>query len=423
MGALTIAFDTTIVGALALPWVILVIHLFFLQGESSIEVLLRWIRKQNQPAVAGVLLFAMAYTLGSAVSRTAQDFFNDNDLHVELDGLMFRDGVTENRILTSVYCDSNKSNLLPPGEKDAVVAEKIGTIRSLQRADKLCRQTLSWTVSFHCDATEAGKHDQGSQDFCPPGVVSPSPGSPENSSPANSSSAPNSPVIVSGAPNAPDPGWLQHAKENHAKQDRELNQAAYDLFGLQENALMDKGGDYTVRLRQLHDQVMVLRGAAFNGVIAFSLCLFGLGAKFRRDHGGSWVRWAFWPLPVLYLIVGIIAVGHHFFDRVPSDPPYMEFTLLLLAAAGAWLLWRKPKQSSGQAPASHHDKPAVVANTSATKSNWLDAHWPPLVVVSAILTAATVLGWWSTEVLYAEQVIYSYDSMNPVGPGTTAAQP
>jgi hypothetical protein len=45
------------------------------------------------------------------------------------------------------------------------------------------------------------------------------------------------------------------------------------------------------------------------------------------------------------------------------------------------------------------------------------------VVVSAILTAATVLGWWSTEVLYAEQVIYSYDSMNPVGPGTTAAQP
>jgi len=59
MGALTIAFDTTIVGALALPWVVLVIHLFFLEGENSIEVLLRWIRRQNQPAVAGVLLFAL----------------------------------------------------------------------------------------------------------------------------------------------------------------------------------------------------------------------------------------------------------------------------------------------------------------------------------------------------------------------------
>jgi hypothetical protein len=41
MGALTIAFDTTIIGALALPWVVLVIHLFFLSGESSIEVLFR----------------------------------------------------------------------------------------------------------------------------------------------------------------------------------------------------------------------------------------------------------------------------------------------------------------------------------------------------------------------------------------------
>jgi hypothetical protein len=302
MGALTIAFDTTIVGALALGWVILVIHLFFLEGESSIEVVLRWIRRQNQPAVAGVLLFAMTYTLGSAVSRTAQDFFNDNDLHIELDGVLLRDGVTENRILTSVYCDGNKSNLLPAGEKDAVVAEKISTFRSLQKADKLCRQALSWSVSFHCNAGETGKHDQGSQDFCPPesvkpdaspaSVSSPTPASPAPASPLtaslpNSSSAPSSPAVVPEAPDSPGHGWLERAKENHANLDHQLNQAAYDLFGLQENALMDKGGDYTVRLRQLHDQVMVLRGAAFNGVIAFSLCLFGLGAKFRRDYAGS----------------------------------------------------------------------------------------------------------------------------------------
>jgi hypothetical protein len=112
VGALTIGFDTTIVGALALPWVILIVHLFFLSRESSIEVLFRWIRRLNQPAVVSVLLFAVAYTLGSAVSRIAQDFFNDNDLHLELDGHPLRDGITENPILTSVYCDSNEANLL-----------------------------------------------------------------------------------------------------------------------------------------------------------------------------------------------------------------------------------------------------------------------------------------------------------------------
>lgn len=371
MGALTIAFDTTIVGALALPWVILAIHLFFLEGESSIEVLLRWVRRQNQPAVAGVLLFAMTYTLGSAVSRTAQDFFNDNDLHVQFDGRLLRDGVTENRILASVYCDSKKGSLLPAGKENPVLESKISAFQNLKQNDELCQAALNWSVKLQFKAP--GDEEKEKQE-----------------------------------------------KIDRALHDRELNLDAQDLFGLQENALMDKGGDYTVRLRQLHDQVMVLRGAAFNGVIAFSLCVFGLGAKFRRDHPNSWLGWAFAPLPLLYCVVGLIAAGHHFFDRVPSDPPYMEFTLLLLAAAGAWLLWRKPKPPSRKPP--HNDKPAVVAKRHRARYSWLDAHWPPLVVVSAILTAAAILGWWSTEVLYAEQVIYSYDSLPSGASGKGAAQ-
>src|ERR1700740_2300723 len=84
MGAFSIAFDIIIVGALALPAVLLVIHLFFSDHESSLKKLLDWVKEQEQPALAGVLLFAMAFPLGSAVSRLAQDFFDDSDLHLHV---------------------------------------------------------------------------------------------------------------------------------------------------------------------------------------------------------------------------------------------------------------------------------------------------------------------------------------------------
>jgi hypothetical protein len=34
--------------------------------------------------------------------------------------------------------------------------------------------------------------------------------------------------------------------------------------------------------------------------------------------------------------------------------------------------------------------------------------------LSAILSFAAILGWWSTEVLYAEQVVYSFESQGSV---------
>src|SRR5215469_10252534 len=99
MGALSIAFDTIIVGALALSWVALVIHVFFSGDKSGIRHLLDWVEQQKQPAVAGVLIFAVAYLLGSAVSRIAQDFFNDDDLHIQTGHTVF-EVVTEDSIRT-----------------------------------------------------------------------------------------------------------------------------------------------------------------------------------------------------------------------------------------------------------------------------------------------------------------------------------
>ena len=133
MGAFSIAFDTIIVGSLALTWVLLVLHLFFSDKELSIGKLLDWVSKQNQPAVAGVLLFAMAYSLGSAVSRIAQDFFDDDDMHFRIDHVLFRVGVTESSIRTDVYCRTADNEAPKPGDPPFV---KVGD--SVEPGQVLC---------------------------------------------------------------------------------------------------------------------------------------------------------------------------------------------------------------------------------------------------------------------------------------------
>jgi hypothetical protein len=345
VGALTIAFDIIIVGALALPWVVLAIHLFYFEGENRVGSFLGWLKKQEQPAAVGILLFAMAYTLGSAVTRIGQDIFNDDDLYLQVDGQLFRWALTEDRIIASVYCDSNDNHLLPANAGAPAIAAKISAFKT-QSSTGGCDRNLRFRESHR-----------------------------------------------------------------YNKADDDLIGAARDIFGLQENALMDKGGDYTVRLRQLHDQVMVLRGAAFNGVVGLALCLFAWGAALRREQAASWLRLVAALVPTLYLAAALIAAIHHFWGHTPFDPPLMEFTLGLLGCVGGWLVWRRP---STPTPDDAHAKELESARGAGTKCHWQKEQWAGLVLLSAILTAAAILGWWSTEVLYGQQVIYSYDSQEPI---------
>ena len=360
MGALTIAFDTTIVGALALPWVLLIVHLFFFEGENRLPDLLKWVQAQQQPAVAGVLLFAMTYTLGSAVSRIAQDFFNDDDLYFQVHHRMFRMGVTENRILTAAYCRREENDLLLPGTGNPALHKKIVTFQCQKmnscmnddkalahgekkiRAGKEKEDTSPWTTNDLCSQTLSWFVGRG-------------------------------------------PNW----------QDDELNNTAADIFGLQESALLLKGQDATQRLHQLHDQVMVLRGTAFNALVATAFCLFAWGVRLRREKARRALRWVFGLVPAAFLIVAVVAVSHHFSERPPSDPPYMEFSLLLIGLAGAGLLWF-PRRQPAEAARDGHGP------------HW---RWGAVFLLSVVLMVTAMLGWWATELAYAQEVIYHYDSL------------
>jgi hypothetical protein len=83
----------------------------------------------------------------------------------------------------------------------------------------------------------------------------------------------------------------------------------------------------------------------------------------------------------------------------------MEFALVLLPLVGAWLVWTTPLPL----------QPVERGGAEKQRKHyWQEQYWPRLVVLSTILSFAAILGWWSTEVLYAEQVVYSFDSQGSV---------
>jgi len=80
MESLKFAFDTLIVGTLALPWLAILVRMFapslFTDEARKTFPLLTALPDHTREAVASALIIAMGYLLGSAVSRASSDFFD-----------------------------------------------------------------------------------------------------------------------------------------------------------------------------------------------------------------------------------------------------------------------------------------------------------------------------------------------------------
>jgi hypothetical protein len=308
MDALKIALETIFVGALALPWVALAAQLFFPQFSlSKTEDFEGWLARvwsiQSEVVgytVVGVLSVAMAYTLGAAVSRLAQDSFNDDDL-LPLDHDLLPYVPTEDRIRASVYCDQFESGLV---ELKVPFQDNSGTF----------------------------------------------------------------PEVT--------PQWFRQLCEHNK---RAASNRTRQIFNLQETALLLAGEDKVSRLRLLHQQIMVLRGAAYDGLITFVLFLLGWNGKQQ-----SWGRWR-WVLPIALLFWFSYTFCNHFqlfqnFHYEPDDPPFTELTLLLLGLGGCYVIWKRTRGSWPQG------------------TGW----------VSLLLACLAYSGWYWTEIVYDRLVIYSY---------------
>jgi len=333
MEGLKIAFDTIIVGALALPWLVLVDALFY-SGQT-----VDWIRQAvaEQPAkdeapqpakdktprfalmdpilasAAGILLVAVAYFLGSAVSRIAQDFFSDDHIPV----------VTDDGIRTRVYCDASVEKSSDPRQQWSVIAHDVFDLdRRNDRAD---------------------------------------------------------PNLLSSCPSL-DGKWTLHL--HLSEPEAQLQWFVQQIFYLQEGAVLQGGEDKTNRIRQLNEQTIVLRGAAFDGLVAFALCAFGWCATtYPRTL-------AFVPAGILlwgsYLLINHLESGSF------TEPPYAEITFVILGVAGCVAIWRG---AHGYLKPPHR---------------YQLLFWPLLV-----LTPMAYFAWWWTELLYDQLILYSYVALMP----------
>jgi hypothetical protein len=393
LGALTIAFDTIIVGALALPWVYLIVHLFFFKSEGWLQDFLDWVQDNNLQAIAAVLLFAVTYTLGSSIERVAQDFFNDDDLRIPY---VFFMTWTENRIIASVYCETDNRLLQPESAKSAALADELQKLEG----QSICCKPQATCANSPLDQTQP----------CPCEFIL--------------------------------KGFAGHASgAEHGKKEDELKGTTWDIFGIEENGLLLKGDDDTLRLRQMHDQIVVLRGATFNGLIAFSLCLFSWCVKIRLTKPLWKWRWVPACVPGVFLLLAVLALYHHLFvEHNFAHPPYMEFSLLAICGVGGFLLWSerlkslwsrlkslwsKPeKPQAKEAPPGkastetvHSPEPQPTGSKPSSAGNPIkndaclrDWRWGMLSFVFGFLFVAGFLGWWATESLYVQEVIYSYNS-------------
>ncbi|MGA2375578.1 MAG: hypothetical protein ABSF72_08655 [Candidatus Sulfotelmatobacter sp.] len=353
MGALSIAFDIIIVGALALPWVLLVLRLFFSDDEHTVEKHFDWVKNQKQPALAGVLLFAMTYSLGSAVSRIAQDFFDDDDLYLHASHYLFRVGVTESSIRANVFCNAFR---------DAETATPSEPPPAKQEPSKTPQEPGNPTAAKH----QRFKDNNPDCKYTGRWIV-------QTYNPDTQERIPVS------------PGAHEYVNANWINRQEEL---AQDIFQYQEAAVLLQGTDATERIRQYHDQIMVLRGAAFNSLIAFSLCLFWWSSQSLAGLG--------WALSFFYAFLGFLALSHHLSETPLTDPPYMEFTLLVLMAAGWYILSRyAPKKKRGQ--------PKLDAPKGRMQTGYIG--------LAAFLMVAASLGWWATQVLYDQELISSYQAL------------
>lgn len=312
LDALKFAFEIFVVGALAVPWIEVLYRMFPPAASPNLRFDLTLVPKEARSAVAIVVVVAVGYFLGSAISRFSRDFFDDE---------IWNPLPTEDRIRDSVYYN------------------------------EFCAQSPIafglWSKPIHLEPVTS---------FCPK-LQDISTAARRTFNGLNPSDA------------------------------RLFNNRVQEVFRLEDSAIQLQGLDRVDRLKQYFDQITVLRGAALNAFILFSLAIFGACGRLKdRWPGNKWVA-LLGALPSgILALYALYSFKKHWFDTdnnpyfdLYGDPPLAETILLLLALVGLYMAW-KPERNL------------------------------PYLRICIIAIVAMVIsfgGWWWTEATYDLQVVHT----------------
>lgn len=345
MDIFKLAFETTVVGLLAFLWIALATYLLF---PAFVKVL--W--NEKIPASANQTLLSVAaltaaYCLGSAILPIANQLVNDN--HWPL---------TENAIRCQVF--TRQEQLL----------ENIG-YKALPKDKPLMLATLQ---PVHCS-------------YWAP-VFAPT----QTSGLGNKfvQIAERIPLFLRlwvGVDERPEDDKTLATKcandQPPTKRCDEFKQKRIlALFQVQESAALNQGSDKTERLRQLHERIVVLRGAVASGFVLFLICLFAFCA---RESGQS----AHWTRTVCGILLGLVfaafALLNGYRDLTHAnifDIPVLETLLAVITIFGVFLVCRGLQTGQFQ------------------KKRYL--------LVAVFLAGLAYGGWMWSEIIYDQEVITSF---------------
>jgi hypothetical protein len=415
LDALKFAFEILIVGVLALPWLAILIRLFdsnpasenpnadlsnpLTTRPSKIDppFPLSVLPDSAQSALATVFVIAVGYLLGSAVSRVSRDFFND-----ELLGRAPREDTIREGVYFDEYCNEDvlgdrelpvKGHARFPKTLCEKGPDNVGSITGsgLYKAPAsiVSTQTVTLTAT---SATDPTWKDTATIILKPSkGVIDP---------PAAELEAGQTTMFKATGTGSPDPtirwslGSLEPASPPEpANRPKYFEKRVEEMFLLQESVLLLSGQDKVDRLRQYYDQITVLRGAAFNGIILSFLALSGYLANAGR--GRPWQR--VWKA-LAYVFAGVLIIyalyslRNHFQQQADLyiHPPLGELVLLLLGVVSFFVISKAKRES----------------------------FYLPTCTVAVVLTFAAFGGWWKTEIMYDLQVIHSQPELLGPQPGS-----